>query len=96
MFTEGNVLSWATFFPLIGAGLIVVLLAAKYAAKLSKQTTDQAARWMRHLFDKPQQRARLGAAARKTIVEEFNNEVAGAKMRQRLYEIYQQRGKLPA
>ncbi len=30
-FTEGNVLSWATFFPLIGAAAIVVLLAVKFA-----------------------------------------------------------------
>ena len=57
---------------------------------------DQAARWMRHLFDHPGQRARLGAAARKTIVEQFNYQVAGEKMRQRLHEIYQLRGKLPA
>jgi NADH-quinone oxidoreductase subunit M len=46
MFTEGNVLSWATFFPLIGAGIIVALLAVKFAAKLSKKTMDQAARWV--------------------------------------------------
>ena len=26
MFTPGNVLSWATFFPALGAALIVVLL----------------------------------------------------------------------
>lgn len=57
---------------------------------------DQAARWMRHLFDRPQQRARLGEAARKTIVEGFNKEVAGQKMRHRLTEIYRLRGKLPA
>ncbi len=46
MFTEGNVLSWATFFPLIGAAAIVVLLAVKFFANLSKRTADQAARWI--------------------------------------------------
>ena len=56
---------------------------------------DQAARWMRHLFDRPQQRARLGEAARKTIVEGFNRQVAGQRMRDRLTEIYRLRGKLP-
>src|SRR5512138_2027252 len=43
-FTEGNVLSWATFFPLIGSGLIVVLLALGYLARLPKSTTDQVSR----------------------------------------------------
>jgi len=32
LFTEGNVLSWATFFPLAGAGIITVLLAVRYLA----------------------------------------------------------------
>jgi NADH-quinone oxidoreductase subunit M len=45
-FTEGNVLSWATFFPLLGAGLIVVLLGLGYFAKLSKRLLDDAARWI--------------------------------------------------
>jgi NADH-quinone oxidoreductase subunit M len=45
-FTEGIVLSWATFFPLIGAAIIVVLLAVKYFANLSKKTMDEAARWV--------------------------------------------------
>jgi NADH-quinone oxidoreductase subunit M len=45
-FTEGNVLSWATFFPLIGAAAIVVLLAVKFLAKLSKRSVDQASRWI--------------------------------------------------
>ena len=44
MFTEGNVLSWATFFPLIGAAAIVVLLGVKFLAKLPKKTVDQGAR----------------------------------------------------
>jgi NADH-quinone oxidoreductase subunit M len=43
---EGNVLSWATFFPLLGAGLITVLLAVRYFANLSKKTMDDAARWI--------------------------------------------------
>jgi NADH-quinone oxidoreductase subunit M len=45
-FTEGNVLSWATFFPLIGAAAIVVLLAVKFLARLSKRAVDQASRWI--------------------------------------------------
>jgi NADH-quinone oxidoreductase subunit M len=43
---EGNVLSWATFFPLLGAGIITLLLAVKYFAGLSKKTMDDAARWV--------------------------------------------------
>jgi NADH-quinone oxidoreductase subunit M len=46
MFTQGNVLSWATFFPLIGAAAIVVLLGLKYFAKLSKRAVDDGARWI--------------------------------------------------
>ena len=46
MFTPGNVLSWATFFPLLGAGLIVVLVAVRSAAGLSKQVLDDGARWL--------------------------------------------------
>jgi NADH-quinone oxidoreductase subunit M len=45
-FTEGNVLSWATFFPLIGAGAIIALLAVKFLANLPKRTVDDAARWI--------------------------------------------------
>jgi NADH-quinone oxidoreductase subunit M len=46
MFTPGNVLSWATFFPAIGCGLIVLLLGAKYFLKLEKRLVDDAARWI--------------------------------------------------
>src|SRR6266545_2583599 len=46
MFTAGNVLSWATFFPLIGAAAIVVLLAERFFANLPKKTVDQASRWV--------------------------------------------------
>src|SRR5512138_1987160 len=46
MFTEGNVLSWATFFPLVGAAAIVVLVAVKYLANLPKRAVDQASRWV--------------------------------------------------
>jgi NADH-quinone oxidoreductase subunit M len=41
---QGNVLSWATFFPLIGAVAIVVLLALRYAANLPKKLVDDGAR----------------------------------------------------
>ena len=43
-FTEGNVLGWATFFPLVGAAAIVVLLAVKFLANLPKRTVDNASR----------------------------------------------------
>jgi NADH-quinone oxidoreductase subunit M len=45
-FNEGNVLSWATFFPLIGVAAIAVLLAVKFLAKLPKKAVDDAARWI--------------------------------------------------
>ncbi len=43
-FTDGNVLSWATFFPLIGAGLIVLLMIGRAVAGLGKGLVDQASR----------------------------------------------------
>jgi NADH-quinone oxidoreductase subunit M len=46
MFTQGNILSWATFFPLAGAGAIVVLLAVKYLTGMSKKVMDDLARWI--------------------------------------------------
>ena len=44
-FTEGNVLSWATFFPLIGAVLIVLMMIARAFAGLDKKLIDEASRW---------------------------------------------------
>jgi NADH-quinone oxidoreductase subunit M len=44
MFSHENVLAWATFLPLGGAILIVLLAAVRYAAGLSKHTLDQASR----------------------------------------------------
>src|SRR6266545_6427519 len=44
MFGPNNVLSWATFAPVGGAILIVLLAAARYAAGMSKRTLDQASR----------------------------------------------------
>jgi NADH-quinone oxidoreductase subunit M len=46
MFTHGNVLTWATFFPLLGAGIIVVLTALRFLAKLPKRFLDDSARWI--------------------------------------------------
>lgn len=46
MFHAGHVLTWATFLPLLGAAVIVVLLAAKHLTGASKRTMDQAARWV--------------------------------------------------
>ena len=45
-FTEGNVLTWATFFPLAGAGLIVLLMMARAFAGLDKKPVDEASRWI--------------------------------------------------
>src|SRR5512138_3222573 len=45
-FTSGNVLSWATFFPLIGTVLIGVMLALRAVVTIPKKTADDAARWI--------------------------------------------------
>src|SRR5512133_706564 len=45
-FNSGNVLSWATFFPLIGTGLIALMLALRAVVSIPKQTADNAARWI--------------------------------------------------
>jgi NADH-quinone oxidoreductase subunit M len=44
MFGPTNVLAWATFLPLAGAVLIVLLSAVRFATGLHKRTLDQAAR----------------------------------------------------
>ncbi len=49
-FTQGNVLSWATFFPLLGGAIIVVLLALRYLAGISKHAIDQASRAVALVF----------------------------------------------
>ncbi len=46
MFTPGNVLSSATFLPLVGAALIVVLAAARPVANLRKRWVDEGARFI--------------------------------------------------
>jgi NADH-quinone oxidoreductase subunit M len=46
MFTHGNVLSWATFFPLLGAAIITALVAVRYLANLPKRFLDDSARWI--------------------------------------------------
>ncbi len=45
MFSQ-HVLSWATFFPAIGAALIVVLVAVRYLAGLPKSLLDQSSRFI--------------------------------------------------
>jgi NADH-quinone oxidoreductase subunit M len=45
-FTDGNVLSWATFFPLIGAVVIVLLMIGRATLGLGKVLVDQARRWI--------------------------------------------------
>src|SRR5512138_3690006 len=45
-FTSGNVLSWATFFPLIGTVLIGVMLALRAIVTIPKKVADEAARWI--------------------------------------------------
>ncbi|MCM2334018.1 MAG: NADH-quinone oxidoreductase subunit M [Anaeromyxobacteraceae bacterium] len=49
-FTEGNVLSWATFFPLIGAVLILFLMMARAFFGLDKKLVDEASRWSAMVF----------------------------------------------
>ncbi len=43
-FNAGNVLSWATFFPVIGSIAIVVLVMVRYLARLPKGFVDNASR----------------------------------------------------
>jgi len=45
-FSSGNVLSWATFLPLIGTVLIGVLLALRAVVSIPKKTADEASRWI--------------------------------------------------
>ncbi|MBK9517902.1 MAG: NADH-quinone oxidoreductase subunit M [Anaeromyxobacter sp.] len=49
-FTEGNVLSWATFFPLAGAALIVLMMIARAFVGLDKKLVDEASRWTALVF----------------------------------------------
>ena len=44
MISQQNVLSWATFFPLIGLALILICTAARYFLGLSRHGLDQLAR----------------------------------------------------
>ena len=44
MISQQNILSWATFFPLLGVGLIVLLAAIRGLAGLPKSALDQASR----------------------------------------------------
>jgi NADH-quinone oxidoreductase subunit M len=50
MFSSGTVLSWATFAPLLGAGLILVLVSLRRALGLSKRVADDGARVLALLF----------------------------------------------
>lgn len=47
----------------------------------------QAARWMRDLYQRPRERARLGAAAAATIRSQFSRQAAGRVARERLERI---------
>jgi NADH-quinone oxidoreductase subunit M len=46
LFTDGNVLSLATFFPLLGAVVIVLLMIGRATLGLGKGLVDQASRWI--------------------------------------------------
>jgi NADH-quinone oxidoreductase subunit M len=46
MIRPDNVLVWATFFPLIGAGIILVLVSLRYAFGLTKRFVDNASRFV--------------------------------------------------
>ena len=48
---------------------------------------DQAARWMRHLLERPAERRRLGDAARHTILSEFSRAAVGMRMKARLSQV---------
>ena len=48
---------------------------------------DQAARWMRWLYENPAARRRIGAAASATVRSRYSAEVAGAAMTARLVEL---------
>jgi NADH-quinone oxidoreductase subunit M len=50
MFNQGNVLTWATFFPLVGAAIIVVLMLARAFTGLSKKLVDDASRYLALVF----------------------------------------------
>jgi NADH-quinone oxidoreductase subunit M len=50
MIRPDNVLVWATFFPLVGAGVILALMALRFALKLPKSFVDQGARFATLLF----------------------------------------------
>jgi NADH-quinone oxidoreductase subunit M len=46
LFTDGNVLSLATFLPLAGSIIIVLLMIGRATLGLGKQLVDQASRWI--------------------------------------------------
>src|SRR5512147_171680 len=46
MIRPDNVLGWATFLPVIGAAVILALMAARYFLGLPKRFLDQASRWV--------------------------------------------------
>ena len=46
LFTDGNVLSLATFLPLAGAIIIVLMMIGRATLGLGKQLVDQASRWI--------------------------------------------------
>jgi NADH-quinone oxidoreductase subunit M len=50
MIRPDNVLVWATFLPLIGAGVILALMAIRFAMKLPKSFVDQGSRIVTLLF----------------------------------------------
>jgi glycosyltransferase involved in cell wall biosynthesis len=53
----------------------------------AEPNVDQAARWMRYLYDHPEERARVGAAGSQTVRNQFNPETVGNLVAKRLTEI---------
>jgi NADH-quinone oxidoreductase subunit M len=49
-FTEGNVLTWATFFPLVGAAIVLLMMIARAFFKLDRKLVDDASRWTALVF----------------------------------------------
>jgi glycosyltransferase involved in cell wall biosynthesis len=53
----------------------------------AEPNVEQAARWMRHLYDHPEERARIGAAGAQTVRNQFNPETVGNLVANRLAQI---------
>jgi glycosyltransferase involved in cell wall biosynthesis len=53
----------------------------------AEPNVDQAARWMRYLYEHPEERTRIGAAGSQTVRNQFNPETVGNLVANRLVQI---------